>query len=153
MSESVSQSVSQSLSARGTQPPRDPQTLLPTAAAAAAAAVAAAAAAAPRVPGLPREHRASSKKAKSKKVRPRVVSCCCTNGTLKPGRRPVSALLTHDSYGAPPALVLGTLERHDAHCAVVVDAARGGDVAAVTREGRAVRAEDAEEAHLGKGQV
>ena len=75
--------------------------------------------------------------------------------SVKISQRPadLTALLTHDSYGAPPALVLGTLERHDAHCAVVVDAARGGDVAAVTREGRAVRAEDAEEAHLGKGQV
>ena len=39
-------------------------------------------------------------------------------------QRPIFTLLPHDSYGAPPALVLGTLERHDAHCAVVVDAAR-----------------------------
>ena len=37
--------------ARGTQPPRDPQTLLPTATAAAAAAAAAAAVAAGRAPG------------------------------------------------------------------------------------------------------
>ena len=39
-------------------------------------------------------------------------------------QRPISTLLPHDSYGAPPALVLGTLERHDAHLADVVDAAR-----------------------------